>query len=120
ALTQTSTTISLDDAIQLYYGELRALARHLMALETNHTLHPTEFVHDVVRDLNEQGRASFNDRQHVFAYFRVAFRHMLTDHARRKSAKKRGKDWTQVSMSHVENLSSQDSAEESFEMHQAL
>jgi len=117
----SATTVSLDDAIRLYYSELRSLARHAMALERrNHTLQPTELVHDLVRELNEQGRVSFNDRRHVFAYFRQAFSHMLADHARTRGAKKRGGGWTRVSLGHAQSVTSADDLGASLEMHLAL
>jgi RNA polymerase sigma factor (TIGR02999 family) len=111
----------LEDAIRLYYNDLRAMARHAMALERrNHTLQPTELVHDLVRELNQQGRLSFNDRRHVFAYFRQAFSHMLADYARTRSAKKRGGSWTRVSLGQVRDVSSRDDLEASIEMHLVL
>lgn len=115
------TKVSLEEAVQLYYADLRVMARRALSLERpNHSLQPTDLVHDWVRELSEQGRTSFNDRHHLFAYARQAFGHMLMDHGRKRSAQKRGGDWTRVSMSALLGVHSFGSLEESFEIEHAF
>jgi len=83
----------------LVYQELRALAgsffRHQRA---DHTLQPTALVHDAYLRLVNQTNPQFSGRSHFFAVAAKAMRQILTDHARRKGAIKRGGEHQQVSL----------------------
>lgn len=73
------------------YDELRRLARDRLALESsNHTLQPTELVHEVwLRTAGKDDRI-WDNRSSFFAAAAVAMRRILVEHARRKSRIKRG------------------------------
>jgi RNA polymerase sigma factor (TIGR02999 family) len=72
----------------LVYEELRSLAVGLFRRQSPaHTLQPTALVHEVWLKL---ARAGWNDQQHFLALAATAMRQVLTDHARRARADKRG------------------------------
>ncbi|MBI5852717.1 MAG: sigma-70 family RNA polymerase sigma factor [Planctomycetes bacterium] len=79
-----------DDSLQLVYDELRAVARQLLRGERkNHTLQPTALVHEAWLRLTASG-VEFGDEA---VFRRLAIRTMrraLVDHARRRTASKRG------------------------------
>lgn len=84
---------------ELVYAELRGLAgRYLSRLPKNHTLWPTELVHEAfVRLVGAKG-SPWRDRAHFRAVCAVAMRGILADHVRRKRAAKRGGGWERVSL----------------------
>lgn len=82
----------------LVYDQLRQLAGgYLRGDAASHTLQPTALVHEAfLRMMRQSG--PFTDRSHFLAVASVAMRQILTDHARRKSAKKRGGARTQITL----------------------
>jgi len=77
--------------LELVHDELRALARARMANERpGHTLQGTALVHEAWLRLAEGGAPSFSSRRHFFAAAARAMQRVLTDHARRVLAEKRG------------------------------
>ena len=74
----------------LVYAELRALAAGYLRWErVNHTLQPTDLVHEAfLRLAGRVGRST--ERSHFLALAAVAMRNVLVDHARRRRAAKRG------------------------------
>ena len=75
------------------YDRLRGLARHYLRGELpDHTLMPTALVHEVFLKIANQGVSNFSDRRRFFAFAARAMRNILVDHARRRSADKRGGD----------------------------
>jgi len=81
-----------DELIVRVYEELRQVATRLMRHErADHTLSPTAVVHEAVMRL--LGDAVFEkaaDRNYLFAAASRAMREVLIDHARRRSAGRRG------------------------------
>lgn len=74
------------------YDELRGVAeRQLRRERPGHTLHPTALVHEAY--LKMVGGAAASDRAHFLALAARAMRQVLVDHARRRSARKRGGGW---------------------------
>ncbi|MEO7323468.1 MAG: ECF-type sigma factor [Dokdonella sp.] len=72
------------------YQRLRELARRQLAGERGaQTLNTTALVHEAWLDLVDR-MPGFSDRAHFYAYAATAMRHILVDHARRRSAIKRG------------------------------
>lgn len=72
----------------LVYEELRAIAVGIFRGQSAaHTLQPTALVHEVWLKL---AGAGWNDQQHFLALAATAMRQVLTDHARRARADKRG------------------------------
>ena len=80
---------TLFDAV---YGELARLSRSQMRRERDaHTLQTTALVHEAYMRLVEwNDLGSLENRTHFFAVAARVMRHILTEHARRRDARKRG------------------------------
>jgi RNA polymerase sigma factor (TIGR02999 family) len=77
------------DLLPLVYNELRRLAAARMAAErSDHTLDATALVHEAY--LRLVGNQQFDGRGHFFAAAAEAMRRILVDHARARTAGKRG------------------------------
>jgi RNA polymerase sigma factor (TIGR02999 family) len=83
-----------EQLLPLVYDELRRLAAGYMANEApGHTLDATALVHEAyLRLVGPVGERSFTNRGHFFAAAAEAMRRILVDSARRKRARKRGRD----------------------------
>lgn len=79
------------ELLPLVYGELRRLAAQKMAHEAaGHTLQPTALVHEAWMRLGGSDAPTFENRAHFFGAAAEAMRRILIEHARRRSAAKRG------------------------------
>jgi RNA polymerase sigma factor (TIGR02999 family) len=79
-----------DELLPLVYEELRKLATAKMSNQrADHTLQPTALVHEAWLRL-AGAEARFEGRTHFYAAAAEAMRHILVDHARRKSALRHG------------------------------
>lgn len=78
--------------LSLVYDELRRLAAAKLARErSDHTLQPTELVHEAfLRMVKAGGEPSWSSRAHFFAIAAEAMRRILIEHARSKGRIKRG------------------------------
>lgn len=75
----------------LVYDEFRALAASYFARESSgHTLQPTALVHEAYLRLVDQNAVQWHGRNHFFAVGAILMRRILVDHARGRSAAKRG------------------------------
>lgn len=93
---------ALDRVVPLLYDELRELARIRMRGErTGHTLATTDLVHEAFLRLVNLEDIEWQDRKHFLAMAARAMRRVLVDHARRRSAQKRGGDRTKVDLEEV-------------------
>ncbi len=77
------------------YRELRAIAASYFRNESaSHTLQPTALVHEayvkLFKGINPGGASPWSSREHFLAVAATAMRQILVDHARAKSADKRG------------------------------
>jgi RNA polymerase sigma-70 factor, ECF subfamily len=83
------------EVIAMVYDELRRVASGMMRRErTEHTLSPTAVVHEaVIRLIGDAGIESSPDRAFLFASAARAMREVLIEHARRRSADRRGGGW---------------------------
>lgn len=91
------------ELMALVYEELRALAGGCFRNQpADHTLQPTALAHEAFIRLVDQTSIRFNDRAHFFAVAATAMRQILTDHARRARAEKRGGGRRQVSLEGVD------------------
>lgn len=83
-----------DRVLPLLYSELRSIAaRHMRHEREAHTLQPTALLHEALLRIfgeNTQASPHFDDRAHVLRTASRAMRHVLVDHARARSAAKRG------------------------------
>jgi RNA polymerase sigma factor (TIGR02999 family) len=80
------------EVLSLVYDELRRVAAGLMRRERpDHTLSPTAVVHEaVIRLLGDAVFDKAADRSFLFASAARAMREVLIDHARRRTADRRG------------------------------
>jgi RNA polymerase sigma factor (TIGR02999 family) len=80
----------------LVYDELRRLANSYLRRERpNHTLQPTELVHEAYLRLIDQQRVSWQNRAQFFGMAATLMRHILVDYARqRRAAKRQGAEYT--------------------------
>lgn len=105
----------LDELLPRIYTELRGLARNYLGREyrRNHTLEPTALVHEAYLRLVNQRESSWESRAHFFGAAANVMRQILVDHARRRSADKRGGEFQQVQMNESVVIST---SEKSFEL----
>jgi len=82
---------ALDALVPLVYDELRSVARHYLQRERrDHTLQTTALVHEAYIRLVGQHLPQWQNRAHFFAVAAHLMRQILVDHARSRSAAKRG------------------------------
>jgi len=82
---------ALKQLIAAVHAELRTLARGLLRHErSEHTLQPTDLVHEAYLRLEGLREMSFANRAHFYGAAAEAMRRILVDHARRRQAEKRG------------------------------
>lgn len=83
---------ALDRLLPLVYGELKAMAGAQLRRERpDHTLTPTALVHEAFLRLVDQRSATWESQAHFLGVAATAMRRILVDHARRRVAKKRGR-----------------------------
>ena len=93
ATVTTGIAASLDsqELIAQLYSELRQMAGRLLRGErSGGTLQPTALIHEVYLKLCRQEGANWVDKNHFLAVACQTMRRILVDHARRRSAQKRG------------------------------
>jgi RNA polymerase sigma factor (TIGR02999 family) len=82
---------AMDKIVPLVYDELRTLANRALRTERcDHTLQTTALVHEAYMRLTGQRTPHWQDRAHFFAIAARMMRRILVDHARARSAAKRG------------------------------
>jgi len=82
--------MALPRLIEVVYDELRRVAaRHLVKERLHDRLQPTELVHEAFCRL-VQDEPTLQNRAHFFAVASKVMRRVLVDHARKRSATKRG------------------------------
>ena len=80
-----------EQLLRALYDDLHRLARkRIRAERRDHTLQPTGLVHEAYVRLMRGANIDWNDRAHFFAAASTAMRRVLVDHARRRTATKRG------------------------------
>jgi RNA polymerase sigma factor (TIGR02999 family) len=91
--------VATDLVAQAVYDELRRLASNIMRSErSDHTLQPTELVHEAYARLVNQEQANWESRAHFIGIAAHAMREILVDYARKRAAKKRGGSWQRVTL----------------------
>ncbi|MBX3292253.1 MAG: sigma-70 family RNA polymerase sigma factor [Acidobacteria bacterium] len=82
---------NLDEAIPQAYADLRRLAAYYLRSErANHTLSPTDLVHETYLRLQSQHSLDFDDRVRFLSVATTMMRRILVNHARNKKRVKRG------------------------------
>ena len=90
------------ELMPIVYGELRDLAEHYMSREQpGHTLEPTALVHEAYLRLAATSAGQFNNRIHFYGAAAQAMRRVLVDAARKRQARKRGRDPVLVDLDSV-------------------
>ncbi|MGD9791341.1 MAG: ECF-type sigma factor [Phycisphaerales bacterium] len=93
----------LERLVPSVYAHLRATAQAALAMERGeHTLQATALVHEAYLKLVGEREVPWANRAHFFAAAAEAMRRILIDHARARSAAKRGGDRSRVPMSLVD------------------
>lgn len=79
------------DLFATVYDELRELANNRLSRErADHSLRPTELVHEVYYRLSRSPNLVITGRPHLLGLAGRAMRRILVEHARKKAALKRG------------------------------
>src|SRR5690349_11167691 len=95
---------ALDQMLPVVYEELHRLAAHYLSREgTGHTLQPTALVHEAYLRLIDQRRVDWRNRAQFLGVAASMMRRILVNHARDRSAQKRGGRREQVTLSLVES-----------------
>lgn len=82
---------TLNRLLPAVYLELKRLARReLLRERAGHSLEPAALIHELYLDLVDQRRAHWENRAHFFGVAARLMRRILVDHARARSALKRG------------------------------
>ena len=86
---------ALDELLPLLFEDLRGVARSYLANEDKgHTLQATALVNEIyLRLAGEVKRLQFLNREHFFRTATRMMRRLLTDHARQRTALKRGQGY---------------------------
>lgn len=101
---------ALSQLLPLVYQELRTLAlRHLREERSNHTLQRTALVHEAFLKLVDQRDVDWKGRAQFYSIASQAMRHILVDHARRRSAQKRGGPQAPLSLDQLVSAEDSDS-----------
>jgi RNA polymerase sigma factor (TIGR02999 family) len=87
---------AFDQLMARVYGDLERIARARLGGEAL-TLTASDLVHEAAIGL-ASAEGNFRDRAHFFATASLAMRSILVDHARARSASKRGGDWVRVTL----------------------
>ena len=103
---------ALDRLTPLVYAELkRQAASYLRGERAGHTLEATALVHEAFLRLSDVDRLDWRCREQFFALAATTMRRLLVEHARRRSASKRGADPERVGITVAEGLEGSDSGE---------
>lgn len=90
---------TLDRLVPVVYEELKRIARRQLGREApGHTLQTTALVHEAYVRLAEDPRVTDRGRAYFFGAAARAIRQVLVDHARRRSAARRGGDARRVTL----------------------
>lgn len=93
----------------LVYGELHRIAqRELGGERPDHTLSPTDLVHEAYFKLVDPAQVAWRGRTHFYAVSCKAMRQVLVDHARRRNAEKRQVRRRQVALDEALAVASTD------------
>jgi len=90
---------ALNELVPLVYGELHRIASGYLRHERpDHTLQPTALVNEVYLRLIGKNHPDYLDRTHFLGVAAYLMRQVLTEHARRRQAAKRGGPATVLSL----------------------
>lgn len=111
---------ALDKVVSMVYPDLHEIAeRQLRRLRFGETLDATGLVHETYLKLVDQSQGRWQDRRHFFAISAHAMRQIIVDHARKRSAQKRGGGEAPRSLDEARAVVS-DEAQRILELNEAL
>ena len=110
---------AFDQILPLIYHDLRRAASRELAVRPSDTLSTTALVHELYLKFARTQRTDWRDRAHFLAVAGVAMRHILVDHARRRTADKRGGRQRHVTLDDG-LIGAEGKAESLLELHDAL
>jgi len=91
---------ALEELLPVVYAELRGLAAAQMRKErADHTMQPSDLVHQAYLKLIDDAQAGLENRAHFFAVAARAMRQILIDHARKRGAQKRKDPGRRITLS---------------------
>ena len=112
---------ALDDLMPMIYADLRRLAAGYMQREpAGHALQPTALVSEAYLRLIDQRRVKWRNRAHFFGVAAGMMRRILVDHARRRRAERRGRDWNRVTLTGVDVAANEPNQLDVLALHEAL
>jgi RNA polymerase sigma factor (TIGR02999 family) len=112
---------ALDELLPLVYDELRRQARRYMrAQPAGHTLQTTALVHEAYLRLVGQAPVEWKGRAHFFGVAAKAMRSILVDHARARSAAKRGGSARAITLDDAGRLAGPQASVDVLALHEAL
>lgn len=79
-----------DELFQAIYGQLRTLARRHLRSRSGVTLTPTVLINEAFLELAADPKNDWRDRVQFFAFTATVMRRLMSAHARRRNAGKRG------------------------------
>lgn len=79
-----------DELFETIYSQLRAIARQHLRAQSGLTLTPTVLINEAFLELNRNPKNDWRDRVQFFAFTATVMRRLMSAHARRRSAAKRG------------------------------
>jgi RNA polymerase sigma factor (TIGR02999 family) len=98
---------ALDELIPVVYAELRRVAQRQLGRERpGHTLDSAALVHEAYLKLVDQDGLQWQNRAHFYAIAARSMRTILIDHARSRSAAKRGGGIAVVTLERIEPVAS--------------
>lgn len=113
-------TEAVDRVFPVVYEKLKAMARkHLRSERQDHTLGATALVHEAFLKLVDQRSVTWESQSHFYGIATQAMRRILVDHARRRTAGKRGRQH-QVTLETNAPIAGQDPSEEIVAVDEAL
>ena len=99
---------ALNELVPLVERELHRLARAYMRRERQgHTLQATALINEAWMRLIDWPNANWQNRSHFFAISAQLMRHILVDHARRRSPEQRGDEHKRVSIEQALEIDSE-------------
>ena len=109
-----------DRLVPLVYRQLHTMAsRTLGAGSRDEVLDTTALVHEAFLKIQSAESLSLADRKHFYSVAAIAMRQIAIDHARERSACKRGGEWKRVDLD-AARIATRDSAEELLALDEAL
>jgi RNA polymerase sigma factor (TIGR02999 family) len=91
---------ALDRVMSLVYDEMRRIAAwHLKRERPDHTLQPTELVHEAYMRMVQRESRNWENRAHFLGVATQAIRRILVEHARARARDKRGGGAIRVTLS---------------------